>query len=109
MSKATYQYRGEAIDLTNSSGAKIEALELVAVGGHVGVAAADIEDGATGAVHMTGIYEMPKDAAAITQGADVYLVSGAISATKGTGAVFAGYAVAAAEAGDGTVLVKLMG
>ena len=109
MSKATYQYRGEAIDFTNGTGAKIEALEIVAVGSHVGVAAADIEDGATGAVHMTGIFEMPKDAAAITQGADVYLVDGAISATKGTGAVFAGYAVAAADAGDDTVLVKLMG
>jgi len=109
MSKATYQYRGEAIDFTNGTGAKIEALEIVAVGGHVGVAAADIEDGAAGAVHMTGVFEMPKDDAAITQGADVYLVSGAISATKGTGAVFAGYAVAAADAGDDMVLVKLMG
>ena len=109
MSKATYQYRGEAIDYVNETGAKIEALDVVAVGDHVGVAAADIEDGATGAIHMTGVFEMPKDAAAITQGADVYLVDGAISATKGTGAVFAGYAVAAAAASDETVIVKLMG
>lgn len=109
MSKATYQYRGEAIDFVNGTGAKIEALELVAVGDHVGVAAADIEDGATGAVHMTGVFEMPKDDAAITLGADVYLVDGAISATQGDDGVLAGYAVAAAGADDTTVIVKLMG
>ncbi len=109
MSKAAYQYRGEAIDFENGTGAKIEALDLVAVGGHVGVAAADIENGEIGGLHMTGIFEVPKDAAAINLGADVYLVSGEASATQGGDGVFMGYAVAATDAADETVLVKLMG
>lgn len=109
MSKAVYSQRGEAIDFANDTGADIAANDIVAFGGHVGVAGTDIPDGETGTLHMVGVFEMPKDSAAIDAGADVYLVSDAISATKGGTGVFAGYAVAAAAADDETVIVKLMG
>ena len=58
---------------------------------------------------MTSTWEIPKDNAAITAGADVYFKDTAASATKGTGFFLIGYAVEAAAADDTTVKVKLLG
>ena len=109
MAKGTYWQRGEAIDYKNEGSAAIEANTLVVFGEHVGVAGTDIAGGDTGSLLVEGTWEIPKDNAAITAGATVYFDGSAGSATKGSGAVAAGYAVEAAAAGDATVRVKLLG
>ncbi len=46
--------------------------ELVIMGTIAGVAKTDIAIGETGAIHITGVYSLPKANEAITQGAKVY-------------------------------------
>ncbi|MCM1026097.1 MAG: DUF2190 family protein [Roseburia sp.] len=110
MSKAEYWQRGEVIDFTNSTEAKIEANEIVVFGKRLGVAGTPIEVGETGSLHVFGVFEMPKaESEAITEGATVYYdaEAGAITATAGD--ITAGYATEAAAAADTTVKVKLLG
>jgi len=107
MSKAEYWQRGEVIDYTNATEAKIEANQIIVLGSRIGVAGTPIEVGETGSLHVFGVFEMPKDAAAIAAGASVYYNEGegVITAT----AITAGYATEAAAAEDTTVKVKLLG
>jgi len=109
MAKAIYNSRGEAINYKNISGADIAAGDIVSLTTRIGVAAADIPNGAEGALHVTGVFEMPKSSAAIDLGAAVYYnaADGTVSATESD--IPAGYAVSAATANDITVLVKLLG
>lgn len=77
------------------------------------VAAVAVTDGAVGetiAMHVTGVYELPKGTGAITQGAPVYVDAGGtgIVATE-EGNKFAGFAWEAADAEATTVLVKING
>ena len=109
MSKGTFWQCGESIDFTNDGTAAIEANTLVVFGDHVGVAGTDIAVGETGSLFVEGVWEIPKDSAAIDAGASVYFDGTAGSATKGSGAALAGYAVEAAAADDATVKVKLLG
>lgn len=109
MSKAAYWQRGEAIDFTNNTGAAIEANEIVVFGSHVGVAGAPIARGETGALHVNGVFEMPKkEQEEIAAGVDVYYSAAGITATA-AGNTKAGYAIQAAGAADETVKVKLLG
>lgn len=101
-----YVQPGEVIDYANS-GSDIAVGAAVAIGDRVGVAAVDIPKNTTGSVAMTGVFELAKDAAAITQGAAVYLSSGKISATNAGTDPVAGYAFAAAKAADSVALVAL--
>lgn len=110
MSKAEYWQRGEVIDFTNNTDAKIDANEIVVFGKRLGVAGTPIEVGETGSLHVFGVFEMPKaESEAITEGATVYYdaAAGAITATAGD--ITAGYATEAAAAADTTVKVKLLG
>lgn len=77
------------------------------------VAAVAVTDGAVGetiAMHVTGVYELPKGSGAIKQGQRVY-----VNVTEGvttivptaSGNKLAGYAWSMAAAGAATVLVKL--
>lgn len=116
MAKATFWQRGEAIDYTNGSGSKIDANEIVIIGSHVGVAGSDIADGETGALHVFGVFELPKKASeAISAGADVYWDGTGITASANDEAnppvayPQAGYAIQAAIAADTTIKVKLLG
>lgn len=95
-------------DYTNAGETAIKSGDVVIVGDIVGVAIRAIAPGETGAVSVEGIYELDKDDAAITLGAEVYIntTSGKASATS-TGGKKAGYAVAAAAATDTTVQVIL--
>lgn len=63
---------GEVLDFANITGALILGGSLVVFGALAGIAVADIADGETGAVALTGVYNLPKAAGAITQGAKVY-------------------------------------
>lgn len=109
MSKAEYWQRGEVIDFTNNTDAKIDANEIVVFGKRLGVAGTPIEVGETGSLHVFGVFEMPKAAGeAITEGATVYYnAAGTITVTAGD--ITAGYATEAAAAEDTTVKVKLLG
>lgn len=111
MSKAAYWQRGETLDYTNSGTTAIEANTITPLGNRVGVIGAPIAAGETGSLIVTGVFEMPKDDAAITAGADLYWdgTNGCVTATKGTLTVVAGYAAQAAAAADEVVLVKLIG
>ena len=77
-------------------------------GGLVGVAEAGGAQGDLIALTMEGVFEFATDAAAITQGAPVYLkADGKVSATKATN-TFIGVAWSAGAATAGaTVLVKI--
>ena len=83
--------------------------QVVSLGNRIGVAGNDIAEGATGALHVTGVYIMDKKASEkITMGTPVYYDATAdeITATE-KGNVPAGYAAATAEASDATVLVNI--
>lgn len=57
---ATYAHKGEVISYTNNSDTAIEAGEIVKLGYLCGVAGADIAPHATGAMHIEGVFVMPK-------------------------------------------------
>ena len=97
---ARYWQRGETLDYT---------AEEAVVNGQVVSLGNDIAEGATGALHVTGVYIMDKKASEkITMGAPVYYdaAEDEITATE-KGNVPAGYAAATAEASDATVLVNI--
>jgi predicted RecA/RadA family phage recombinase len=100
---------GNIIDYTNATGSDIAAGDLVVIGTRVGVALVDIADGAAGAVAVTGVYEVPKEAAlAVTQGDLLYadVTSGELDKTA-LDQTLAGYAFADAAGAASTVHVKL--
>ncbi|HOB43662.1 MAG TPA: DUF2190 family protein [Bacillota bacterium] len=82
--------------------------DVVVIGSLVGVALEDIPAGGTGAVAISGIFEVPKEAVAVTQGAKLYrLTADGKFTTSTSNSVFAGYAAEAAASGDATVKVLL--
>lgn len=66
-----------------------------------------------GAVHVVGVFEMPKATGAVTVGQALYWDAAAENITTAAGSspanTPAGWAVAAAGSSDATVLVKLLG
>jgi predicted RecA/RadA family phage recombinase len=100
--------KGDVIDYTNGGSAAISSGDAVIIGTLVGVALVDIAVGDAGAVAVTEVWTLPKNASeAITQGAKVYLnSSGDITATS-TDNTFAGVAFAAAAGADAGVDVLL--
>jgi predicted RecA/RadA family phage recombinase len=110
MAKATFLQRGEALDYVNSGAVTVEAGTVVVLGTKIGVTAADIAAGATGAVHVEGVFELPEKSgeSAIAQGAAVYwnATAAAITATA-TNNTLAGYAAAGAGASAEKILVKI--
>lgn len=117
MAKATYVQRGETLDYKNGTNKKIEAGAVVALASRVGVAGCDIAPGETGTIHMAGVFRMPKSKdAEIAMGTAVYfdgagITSDADDGAEGNAAAYvpAGYAAAAAGAGDTDIAVKLPG
>ncbi len=118
MSKATYWQRGESLDYINDTTAVIEANTIIPIEGRIGVAGTSINPGEKGSLHVTGIYEIAKtDTSEIKMGAAVYFDGTGITKAADNGKTGdekagytpAGYAAQTAGAGDGVVLVKLMG
>lgn len=62
--------KGEVLNITATK--DIVSGELVIIGTIAGVAKTNISAGENGAVHITGVYSLPKANEAITQGAKVY-------------------------------------
>ncbi len=106
---ASYWQKGETLDYTAPDA--VQAGAVVKLTGRIGVAAAAIEKGARGSVHMVGVFEMPKAAAlAVTMGETVYYdTENDCITTTATNNTHAGYAAALASANDASVLVKLLG
>lgn len=104
---AKYWQRGEVIDYTAEEALK--SGDVVDLTTRVGVAGTDIAAGETGAVHVVGVFEMPKASGAVTVGQALYWDKAAGNITTTAGSTPAGWAVAAAEADAATVLVKLLG
>lgn len=104
--KATYWQKGEALDYVNSTEEKIEHGDVVKLGKRIGVAGDDIPPGASGAVHVTGVFAFKRaDAEDIAMGEEVYLTEEGITAQAEGENVKAGY-IAAPSKGD-TVYVKI--
>lgn len=107
---AKYWQRGETIDYTTT-----EALangDVVDLATRIGVAGDDIPANGTGAVHVVGVFEIPKATGAITVGQALYWDKAAKKVTTDDASSAntpAGWAVAAAQSGDATALVKLLG
>jgi predicted RecA/RadA family phage recombinase len=114
-----YEQNGKVITIT--AGANITSGQVVKVGQLLGVAIADIANGAQGPVQIEGVFRCPKvSGAVIAQGEslvwDVSANSGAgafddNAATPATGDVSGATAVAAEAAGNGvtTLAVKFTG
>lgn len=105
---ATYIQRGEALDYQNTTEAMIPAGTVILLGKRIGVAGGDIPPGEVGALHMAGVFEIPKKASVALAAGDNVAFTEADGIDKATTDVM-GYVVEAAEAADETAKVKLLG
>lgn len=107
MSKATYIQRGESLDYVNETTSTIEANTVVTLGERIGIAGTDILPGATGDVHVAGVFEIKKtDSTEIAMGTTVYFDGEGITATA-SGNVKAGYAAKKSAAGANTIEINI--
>lgn len=107
MSK-NYVQDGTTVEWVNGTGKTLASGDLVVQDNLVGVAHADIPDGAVGILHTTGVFSLPKEAEALAQGKLVYLKSdtATLTVTK-TGNALVGTVWADAESSDIAVYVRL--
>lgn len=100
---------GEVIDYT--AGANKTSGQPVLIGTRLGVCLADIDNGSTGPVAMSGVYTVTKlTTDVVTQGAALYWDNtNSRLTTTASGNTYAGYAFAAAGNGVTTVNIKLNG
>lgn len=69
----SYIQRGETIDYTNPGPAPIAYGDVVGLTNRIGIAGENIAVGATGSVHVVGVYELPAvNNAAFTIGQQLY-------------------------------------
>ena len=104
-----YVQEGDVIDHVNASGSTITSGTAVLIGARLGVALADIANGATGSVQVEGVFTVAK------LGTDV-VAAGALLywdntnkrlTTTASGNTLSGFAVAAAGSGVTTVNIKI--
>lgn len=113
---AKFWQKGEVLDYKAS--AAVSNGEVVSLGTRIGVAGDNIAAGATGPLHVVGVFEMEKTTGAVTMGAALYYdatakkittVASAGESSSKVDNIPAGYAAATAASADTTVLVKLLG
>ncbi|GAB1638051.1 membrane protein [Escherichia coli] len=99
---------GKNVDWVNETGKAVSSGDLVIQDNLVGVAHADIPDGEAGILHTTGVFSLPKEAEALTQGNLVYFNAdtATLTATK-SGNALVGTVWITADTGDATVCVRL--
>lgn len=101
-------YVQEGKTLNYTAGADITSGQFVLIGTIGGVAKTDIANGKTGAVHISGVFSIPKATGAVTQGAKLYWdESESEVTTTATDNTLIGVAAAAAASGDSNVHVLL--
>ena len=94
---AVFVQRGESVDFTPSR--DVDAGEVLVFGGLPGVVKTQVKAGALGALALTGVYDVEKDAVAVSAG-DRLFWDGArrLATTAAGGGVFLGLAAANAPA-----------
>lgn len=98
---------GKTLNYT-PSGDDIASGDFVLIGTIGGIAKTDIADGKTGAVHISGVYSVPKASGAVTQGAKLYWsTANSNLTTTATDNTIVGVAAEAAASGDATVKILL--
>lgn len=101
-------YVQEGKTLNYTAGADITSGQFVLIGTIGGVAKTDIANGKTGAVHICGVFSIPKATGAVAQGAKLYWDdSESEVTTTATDNTLIGVAAAAAASGDSNVHVLL--
>lgn len=101
-------YVQEGKTLNYTAGADITSGQFVLIGTIGGVAKTDIANGKTGAVHVCGVFSIPKASGAVTQGAKLYWdASESEVTTTATDNTLIGVAAAAAASGDSNAQVLL--
>lgn len=104
-----YVQEGDVLNYTNTSGSTITSGTAILIGTWLGVALADIANGATGSVAIEGVFTVPKlSTDVVTQGAAVYWdnTNKRLTLTS-AGNTLVGHAFAAAGNGATTVQIKL--
>ncbi len=108
---ARYIQEGKIINYQNSTGSAIAYGDVLVLTGHIGVAVADIPNGAFGSVELEGVFEMPVESApALTVGQTVYwdTANSRVTGTKPeSDEVVAGIVVEPKATAMTTALVKL--
>lgn len=108
-----YIQPGEVIDWVNGTGSAVISGQVVRVGKVMGVALVAIANGATGAVQLTGVFEVPKvSGAVIAQGENLVWDASAAAfddnaATPASGDVSGAPAIAFEAAGNGVTSFKV--
>ncbi|EMK8764511.1 DUF2190 family protein [Escherichia coli] len=107
MSK-NYVQDGKTVEWVNGTGKAVLSGDLVVQDNLIGVAHADIPEDASGVLHTTGVFSLPKEAEAMTQGKLVYFKAdtATLTATK-SGNTLVGTVWCNAETSDATVCVRL--
>lgn len=101
---------GKTMPYTNTGSTTISAGTAVGVQDMVGVAINDIAPGETGVLDLDGVFMLPKEAGAWSQGDALYLnTSGKFDNASSTGAISAGRAFASTATADTTGQVQLVG
>lgn len=104
-----YVQEGETVTLTAPDGGVISG-QMVLIGSLFGVCQFDAVAGASVEVALCGVFDLPKAAVAVAEGADVYYkVSTAQITTVGDGDYIVGAATEAAAQFAGTCRVRLNG
>ena len=106
--KATFIQNGNIIDYPATT--EVGYGEVVTLGNTIGVAAERIKAGETGGVRLTGVFEMPTAAEAISIGDKLYYdaVNTCVTKTAGSLTCIAGIAVSAkATTTAGKVLCRI--
>lgn len=104
-----YVQEGDVLNYTNASGSTITSGAAVLIGTWLGVALADIANGATGSVAIEGVFTVAKlGTDVVSQGAALYWdnTNKRLTTTVGSNTLV-GYAFAAAGNGAATVQIKL--
>jgi predicted RecA/RadA family phage recombinase len=97
---------GNALNYT--AGADIDSGDFVLIGAIGGVATTDIANGKTGAVHIKGVFSVPKATGAVSQGAKLYWdATNSVLTTTASGNTIVGVAAEAALSGDATAKILL--
>lgn len=98
---------GEMIDVV--AAAAVASGDVVVLEDLIGVASMDAAVGASFAMALEGVFELPKDSNAIDAGVKVswHIASEHVQEAGGAGTKEIGYCVKAASAGDAKIKVKL--
>lgn len=113
--KAAYWQKGEALDFINDTKEKIEAGTVLVLGKRIGISGTDIEVGALGSVHVSGVYEFDKkDKEELAAGTEVYWTEDGITSAASSGEgnqasdnVVAGFVAVKSSSDSQKVLVKI--